>query len=144
MIGGGAVGLDVVEYFAPRGAETTIVEMLPTIGSGLDPVTKVDVFSLMEKYRVRQMPRTKLKSVQADSFLVETPKGEENIPFDYGFICLGMTSKTPVLPDIQTAFQDNSELEIVNIGDSVKARRIIDGTSEGRNILYVLEKRGYL
>ena len=34
--------------------------------------------------------------------------------------------------------------EIVNIGDSVKARRIIEGTSEGRNILYALERRGYL
>lgn len=27
VIGGGAVGLDVVEYFAPRGADVSIVEM---------------------------------------------------------------------------------------------------------------------
>ena len=25
VVGGGAVGLDVVEFFAPRGAETTII-----------------------------------------------------------------------------------------------------------------------
>ena len=31
VIGGGAVGLDVVEFFAPRGADTAIVEMLPMI-----------------------------------------------------------------------------------------------------------------
>lgn len=144
VVGGGAVGLDVVEYFAPRGAKTSIVEMLPTIGNGLDPVTKVDVFSLMEKYNVRQLPGTKLKSVQADSFLVETPEGEERLAFDYGFICLGMKSAAPILPDIQAAFQDSRECEIVSIGDSVKARRIIEGTSEGRNILYALERRGYL
>lgn len=36
VVGGGAVGLDVVEFFAPRGAETTIIEMLPAIGNGLD------------------------------------------------------------------------------------------------------------
>ena len=36
VIGGGAVGLDVVEFFAPRGADTAIVEMLPMIGNGLD------------------------------------------------------------------------------------------------------------
>lgn len=59
VIGGGAVGLDVVEFFAPRGAEVSIVE-------------------------------------------------------------------------------------IVNIGDSVRARRIIEGTEEGRNIIYVLKKREYL
>lgn len=28
VIGGGAVGLDVVEFFAPRGAEVSIVEMI--------------------------------------------------------------------------------------------------------------------
>ena len=33
---------------------------------------------------------------------------------------------------------------VVNIGDSVRARRIIDGTEEGRNILNTLRKRGYL
>ncbi len=32
----------------------------------------------------------------------------------------------------------------MNIGDSVRARRIIEGTTEGRNILEVLEKRDYL
>lgn len=26
--GGGSVGLDVIEYFAPRGAECTIIDML--------------------------------------------------------------------------------------------------------------------
>lgn len=36
VIGGGAVGLDVVEFFAPRGAEVTIVEMMGAIGNGLD------------------------------------------------------------------------------------------------------------
>ncbi len=37
VIGGGAVGLDVAEYFAPRGAEVSIVEMMPVIGNGIDP-----------------------------------------------------------------------------------------------------------
>lgn len=42
IIGGGAVGLDVMELFTERGAEVTMVEMLPMIGNGLDPVTKCD------------------------------------------------------------------------------------------------------
>ena len=29
VVGGGAVGLDVVEYFAPKGAQVSIVEMMP-------------------------------------------------------------------------------------------------------------------
>ena len=42
IIDGSAVGLDVMELFTERGAEVTMVEMLPMIGNGLDPVTKCD------------------------------------------------------------------------------------------------------
>ena len=40
IVGGGAVGLDVAEYFANRGASPTIIEMMNQIGRDLDPVTK--------------------------------------------------------------------------------------------------------
>lgn len=142
VIGGGAVGLDVVEFFAPRGAEVSIVEMLPAIGNGIDPISKVGTFALMDKYHVRQMPNTALKEVRDDSFLMETPEGKETLNFDYGFVCLGMKANTPVLAELQNAFGD--EIEVINIGDSVRARRIIEGTDEGRNILNTLEKHGYL
>ena len=144
VIGGGAVGLDVVEYFAPRGASVSIVEMLPSIGNGIDPISKVGTFAMMDQYGVRQMTKTALKEVRPDSFYVETPEGPEVLDFDYGFVCLGMKSTSPVLPDIQAAFEDNNNVEIITIGDSVRARRIIEGTDEGRNILNTLEKRGYL
>ena len=47
VIGGGAVGLDVVEFFAPRHADVSIVEMMPVIGNGIDPVSKVGTFTMM-------------------------------------------------------------------------------------------------
>ena len=144
VIGGGAVGLDVVEFFAPKGAEVSIVEMMPIIGNGIDPVSKVGTFTLMDKYGVRQMPNTALQEVHEDSFLVKANDEEEVLPFDYGFVCLGMKAEVPVLQDIKDAYEDNDAVEIVNIGDSVRARRIIEGTFEGRNILNTLEKRGYL
>ena len=98
VIGGGAVGLDVVEFFAPRGADVSIVEMMPVIGNGIDPVSKVGTFALMDKYGVKQCPNTALLEVKADSFLVKTPEGnEEEMLFDYGFVCLGMQSATPSL-----------------------------------------------
>lgn len=144
VIGGGAVGLDVVEFFAPRGAEVSIVEMMSALGNGLDPVSKAGIFELMKKYHVRQMTNTALKDVRPDSFLVETKDGQEELNFDYGFVCLGMKSNQPVLQDIRETFDDESGIEVINIGDSIRARRIIEGTEEGRNILSTLEKHGYL
>ena len=144
VIGGGAVGLDVVEFFAPRGADVSIVEMMPAIGSGLDPVTKADTTSLMKKYHVQQFVKTKLLEVKEDAFVVETPEGEiKELAFDYGFVCLGMRANIPILDQLHAEF-DGTDVEMVNIGDSVRARRIIEGTVEGRNILNVLDKRGYL
>lgn len=144
VIGGGAVGLDVVEYFAPRGADVSIVEMMPIIGNGIDPVSKVDINTLMNKYGVKQMPNTALKEVRPDNFLVEINGEQKELPFDYGFVCLGMKAEHPVLQNLRDAFGEEDQIEIVNIGDSVRTRRIIDGTEEGRNILNILERRGYL
>ena len=144
VIGGGAVGLDVVEFFAPRGAEVSIVEMMPVIGNGIDPVSKVDMGTLMDKYHVNQMTNTALKEVREDNFLVETNGELKELPFDYGFVCLGMRAEQPILKDLRDAFEEDGSIEIVNIGDSVRARRIIEGTEEGRNIINVLKKREYL
>lgn len=144
VIGGGAVGLDVVEFFAPRGADVSIVEMMPVIGAGIDPVSKVDLNTLMKKYNVNQMPNTALKEVFGDHFLVEDKDGLKELDFDYGFVCLGMKAEHPVLAKLNEAFEDDNNIEILNIGDSMRARRIIEGTQEGRNIVNTLIKRGYM
>ena len=145
VIGGGAVGLDVVEFFAPRHADVSIVEMMPVIGNGIDPVSKVGTFTMMDQYGVQQLPNTALLEVKSDAFLVKMPDGEEkDLAFDYGFVCLGMRSNAPILDALYNTFGHSGDVEIMNIGDSVRARRIIEGTTEGRNILEVLEKRDYL
>ena len=94
VVGGGAVGLDVVEFFAPRGAETTIIEMMPIIGNGLDASSTSSMKECMEKHHVRQMTNTALQKVNAHSFLVKYDGKEEELPFDYGF-CLLYTSPSP-------------------------------------------------
>lgn len=144
VVGGGAVGLDVMEYFTEKGAEVTMIEMLPMIGNGLDPVTKCDTNTKMKKYNVKQMTKTALQEVCNDKFIVKNPEGEIiEVPFDYGFICLGMRANTPVLSELEKAYADTN-IEIYNIGDSKRARRIIEGTTEGRNIIEVLKRHDFM
>ena len=144
IIGGGAVGLDVVEFFAPRGAEVSIVEMMPAIGRDLDPVTKNDTKCMMEKYNVNQLTSTALQEVKEDCFVVKSPEGEVyELPFDHGFVCLGMRAQSKVYEEVSKAYKDTN-VRVENIGDSVRARRIIDGTFEGRNIIFTLEQKGFL
>lgn len=144
VIGGGAVGLDVVEFFADRNAQITVVEMMPQIGRDLDPVSKLRMEEIFDKSHVCLMPNTALTKVEEGDFLVKNPDGTiQQLDFMYGFVCLGMKSVSPVLKELEDTFS-REKVEIVNIGDSVRARRIIDGVSEGRNILNVLRKREYL
>lgn len=144
VVGGGAVGLDVVEFFADRNARITVVEMMPEIGRDLDPVSKARMREIFETRGVDLRPNTALTRVEDSAFAVKNADGsEERLAFDYGFVCLGMKSTSPVLQALEDAFP-RSEVEVVDIGDSVRARRIIDGVAEGRNILSVLRKRGFL
>lgn len=143
VIGGGAVGLDVVEFFAPRGAEVSIVEMQSTIGKDLDPVSKSDINELMNKYKVNKMTETALLEVNNDYFVIKNNGEETNLEFDYGFVCLGMRANNLVLEELQSKFED-TQTEIISIGDSVRARRIIDGVFEGRNIVNILKTRNFI
>ena len=123
----------------------TIIEMLDQIGKDLDPVSKLRMKEISQQYGVRELTKTALTKVEGDRFCVK-PENDESkeLPFDYGFVCLGMKSQSPVLEEIEDTFSNGSKVEIQNVGDSVRARRIIEGISEGHNIRNVLRKHGYL
>ncbi len=143
VIGGGAVGLDVVEFVAERGAKVQVIEMAPTIGTGIDLVTMARMKKIFDTCDVTLRPSTALTCVGEHSFVVKNPdETSEELPFDYGFVCIGMKSASPQLVAIEGALPKGTP--VVNVGDAVRARRIIEGTTEGRNILDVLKGAGYL
>jgi len=117
--------------------------MMPQIGKDLDPVSKNDAKTMMEKHHIHQLTQTALQEVKAHAFVVKGNDTVYEVPFDYGFVCLGMRGKNQVYQELLTSFA-GEDVEIMNIGDSQRARRIIDGTFEGRNILTVLKQKNYL
>jgi hypothetical protein len=120
--------------------------MMPIIGNGLDASSKASTGACMEKYNVQQLTNTALQEVRPHSFVVKTPQGEiVEMPFDYGFICLGMRANAPVLAEMTALADSLPGTELINIGDSVRARRIIDGTWAGRHqVLATLERMGFM
>lgn len=139
VIGGGAVGLDVVEFFSERKANVSIVEMLPLLGKDLDIITKAAMNEMLKKYDADINTSTALVGVNADNFKVKKDGKEVTMDFDYGFVCLGMRAQAEGLKEMQEHFEEKN-VEVVNIGDSVRARKIIDGVREGRDIILALEK----
>lgn len=140
VVGGGAVGLDVVEFFVNRGATASIIEMQAQVGKDLDPVTKSLVIELMDKHHVNVLTNTALQEVTSDHFVVKQGDVVNEIPFDLGFVCLGMRNYSPIYESLLNHYA-GTMVDVINIGDSTRARRIIDGVAEGRNILQVLKQR---
>lgn len=139
VIGGGAVGLDVVEYYAERGAKkVTIVEMQKELGKDLDLITKQAMMEIVTKYDVTVHLETRLKSVKEQSFMVEHDGEIVELTFDLGFVCLGMRAEAPLMVELAQYARENGVM-IHNIGDSRVARRIMEGTREARDILQVID-----
>ena len=139
VIGGGAVGLDVVEYYAERGAKkVTIVEMQLEIGKDLDLITKLAMKEIVKEYDVEVLVETKLTQVNENNFIVEQDGKLIELPFDLGFVCLGMRAEAPLVRDLDIYARANDAV-LINIGDSKVARRIMEGTREARDILKTIE-----
>ncbi len=143
VVGAGAVGLDVIEYFSARGASAVLIEMQDAPGRDLDIITKNAMLTMLDEHHVEQHMRTQLVAVTPTHFTVKNTDGAFDIPFDYGFVCLGMRANTAGLNEIEQWARANN-VKIMNIGDSLMARRIIDGVREGRNVLDTLEDMGAL
>ena len=144
IVGGGAVGLDIVEFFAERGAKVSIVERLPMLGKDLDHVTRISMMSIIKEKGVNVYTNTSLIEVKENSFLVELENKEiKEMKFDYGFVCLGMVSEKGILSNLQEKFEENN-IPVVNIGDSLRPRKILEGVEEGRFITNTLANMGLL
>ena len=129
--------MDAAEFFAPRGASVTVVEMLPEIGRDLDPVSKSGINELINKYGIKVLTKTKLTAVRDDSFVVLGETGEMTLPFNLGFVCLGMRAYDCHLPMLED-FCAKKGAALYSVGDCRRARKIIDGVREGHDILNII------
>ncbi|AWE42896.1 MULTISPECIES: FAD-dependent oxidoreductase [unclassified Actinobaculum] len=142
VVGAGAVGLDIVEHLTDHGAQVTLVERLHRVGDELDIVTRLQMVEMLEKHNVEQLCSTSLLEVASDHAIVELPDGtQRTLQAAISVICLGMR---PVRGDLDYLIEraNRAERTVMNIGDSVQPRRIIDAVREGREILAVLERTG--
>ena len=142
VIGGGAVGMDVMEYFARRDAEVTVVEMFRDFGGNLDPVSQTGIRNLIREKQVKLLMETKLCEIADGKFMLENSRGTLELPFDYGFVCTGLRANVPILTQLEERFSGTAR--VLNIGNSFRPRQIIDCVAEGRNILLTLEAMSFL
>lgn len=144
VVGGGAVGLDVVEACLGVGAEVTLVERLPRIAGDLDVITSMQTMEMIDRHDVRVLTGTSLVEVGDGWVRVAGPDGnEERLAGAATFVCLGMRAVDEPHVELVARFEGTG-VDVLNIGDSAGGHKIIDATAAGRDVLLTLESRGVL
>lgn len=141
IIGCGAVGLDVAEFFTLRDADVSMIEMMPSYGKDADIVSKSTFKELFEKHPVAMHLGTALQKVCPDKFIAARNGESAEYPFDYGFICMGLVPDIPKDNPFQT-YAEEQGIPFCNLGNSKKTGQIIHGTEDGRNIIHTIDMIG--
>lgn len=138
VVGAGAVGLDVVEHLVDRGVRVSLIERLPAVGNDLDMITRLQMLEVLDRGGVDVRVDTALAEVRDDGLLVEGPDGRsEFCPAVHAVICLGMRPQTGGLAGLTERCAE-AGVTVMNIGDPVRPRKIIDAVREGRGVLRAL------
>ena len=109
--------------------------MMNATGRDLDSVAKVAFRDLLKEHNVDVKINTKLTKVMPDQVEVEENGAKSSLTFDYLFVCLGMAPKNKTYQELCEHFKD-SDVKVINIGDSMAAGKIVNGTKAGREIIY--------
>lgn len=125
IIGAGLVGCETGLVLAAKGKNVTIVEMMDKVLP--EPVFIQNLMmlnQLLNKSGIQSRVSTKLLKIMDDSILVESNGQEEVIPCDNVILAMGFAPNNSLYESLK------DKIDIVNIGDSISARKVINATRE--------------
>jgi NADPH-dependent 2,4-dienoyl-CoA reductase/sulfur reductase-like enzyme len=118
VIGGGPTGLELALYLAEYGCSSTVVEMLPKIGHGLEAMTRKILLEKLNTCDVQFMTETRLTRIEDNGATVTDKYGMELfVEAERVIIAIGMRPDQKLYEKIKS-----SEFEIHRIGDCLEPR----------------------
>jgi 2,4-dienoyl-CoA reductase-like NADH-dependent reductase (Old Yellow Enzyme family)/thioredoxin reductase len=95
IVGGSATGCETAEWLLAAGAQATIVEMLPTIGQGIELITRKHLIADLRSKGLDVVTKAKVIMIEPNQVLYEdVPSGERgSIPADRVALAVGWRSK---------------------------------------------------
>jgi NADPH-dependent 2,4-dienoyl-CoA reductase/sulfur reductase-like enzyme len=134
VIGGGPTGLELALHLSAYGCETTVVEILPKIGSGLEAMTKKIILKQLKKNHVTILTDSSLLKVDGDGvIIVNNDRQEQFIETDRVVIAIGTRPDTRLYDKIESL-----GYKLFQVGDCLEARNakeaIFESAVLGRRI----------
>jgi 2,4-dienoyl-CoA reductase-like NADH-dependent reductase (Old Yellow Enzyme family)/thioredoxin reductase len=124
VIGGGPTGLELALHLAEYDCATTVVEMLPKIGSGLEAMTKKIILNLLKKHNVTILTDTRLLKIEENGVVIANKDHQEQfIKTEKVVIAIGTRPDTRLYDKIKslgyTIFQVGDCLEPRNAKEAI-------------------------
>jgi pyruvate/2-oxoglutarate dehydrogenase complex dihydrolipoamide dehydrogenase (E3) component len=120
--GGGLVGCETALYLASQGNDVSIIEMLPDIAMGMEPISKNYLLNELKELNVKVYTNSKLISVSDKKAKFDNNGSIREIDFDNFIIAFG---GKPL------SMEFKSNVEVRYIGDSMKIGKIVEAVRDG-------------
>jgi 2,4-dienoyl-CoA reductase-like NADH-dependent reductase (Old Yellow Enzyme family)/thioredoxin reductase len=127
VIGGSATGCETAEWLVAAGAEVTIVEMLPQVGTGIEQITRKHLIHHLRRKGVTIMTNTKVTMIEPNEVLYQrTDNGVKGaIEVDRVALALGWQPQgEPLAADIVGR-------AVIVVGDALQARDFVSAINAG-------------
>lgn len=99
----------------------TIVEMLKGIGKDIGVTTRWSMLSLLKKFNVQTIDRSKVVAIKQTGVLVEKPEGLELISADTVVLAVGSRSENTIYEELKGQIE-----KLTIIGDASKPGKMLD------------------
>jgi len=124
--GGGLVGCETALYLRQMGGnEVTIVEMLPEVATGMEPISREYLLHELKETGVKIKISSPVKEINGQYVLAGLDENTERLPADYFIVAFGGRPDNALYLTIKKYF------ETYQIGDASKVGKIIDSVQAG-------------
>lgn len=134
IVGGGVVGSEVAHMLVDNNCDVTVLEMLPEICSGLEPIHKGNLTNFLnEKATVHR--EAKVEKIESDSITFTTKDGIKSV-IEVDMVVLS-TGQHPVGNELYDGLI-NQGIETYKIGDSSSIGNLRSATRAAMELAYIL------
>ena len=135
VIGGSATGCETAEHAAEVGAEVTIFELLPSVGTGIEAITRRQLIRGLKGAGVELRTRSKVVMIEPDRLFFEDADGTTStFPVDKVALALGWRPSGHDLGDAIGSLG----CEVVVLGDAAAPADFVNAINAGADAALAL------
>jgi 2,4-dienoyl-CoA reductase-like NADH-dependent reductase (Old Yellow Enzyme family)/thioredoxin reductase len=127
VVGGSATGCETAEFLSARGVRVTIVEMLGSIGHGIEQITRRHLLRELRRLGVEMLTRSKVTAIGDTQVLYQDEEGcSHELPADVVALAVGWRPRGPDLAEQLTGAH-----EVVVLGDASRPADFVAAVGAG-------------